>query len=192
MQSDRKIVIDLGCNDRTLLGYDRVIRVDLNKTAPDIVISDFNNSSLPFPDNYADEIHCYHVLEHLQSPAKFLKEICRVAKPNADVFVAVPHYSAPVAYGDPSHLHQFSLLYFYYFGEKFKYEDCFRVKGHKFTILPTTLIRYADQPIPSLFKRFLAYWLQLIPNLLPPLIGDRLGGLFGGYHEMLVKMSTKK
>lgn len=187
-----KIVIDLGCNDRHLIGYKSVIRVDCIKVAPDIIVSDFNRPPLPFPDNFTDEIHCYHVLEHLERPVDLLREIYRIGKNGSDVFIGVPHFSAPVAYGDPSHKHRFSLLYFYYFGEKFSFEDMFGVHSVKFIVMPTTFLRYKDQPEPSLFKRILSKVLQFIPNSIPPLIADRFGPFFGGYHEIFVHLKIIK
>jgi SAM-dependent methyltransferase len=189
--NDKKI-IDLGCNNRKLIGTENIIRVDLIKSAPDIIEADFNKPPLPFSDSFADEIHCYHVLEHLKEPALFLEEINRISKPNAKILIAVPHYSSPVAYGDPTHLHQFSLLYFYYYGEMFNFKKIFSVKNAFFTIIPTALMRYQDQKRPSFKKMILAKLIEFIPNRLPPLIADRLGGYFGGYHEVWVELINIK
>lgn len=187
-----KIVLDLGCNNRKLIGIDNLIRVDLKKEAPDIIEADFDKPPLPFQDNYADEIHCYHVLEHLKEPVSFLEELNRIGKPNIKIFIAVPHYSSPVAYADPTHLKRYSLLYFYYFGELFNMRNMFRVADTVFTIIPTARMRYEDQKKASFKKRMLASIIEYLPNILPPLISDRLGGYFGGYHEIAVELINIK
>lgn len=191
-KNNEKIIIDLGCNNRRLKCEHDLIRVDINKESTDIVKADFNKPPLPFKDNYADEIHCYHVLEHLENHLSFLDEINRIGKKNSKIFIAVPHFSSTVAYGDPSHLHQFSLLFFYYFGERFCHKKLFNVAKTRYTIIPTALLRYEDQEKPSLKKRIFAKVIEFIPNILPPLIADRLGGYFGGYHEIFVELINIK
>jgi SAM-dependent methyltransferase len=86
-----------------------VIRLDINPdTKPDI-IWDLNNHPLPFGDNEFDEIHAYHVLEHLASQGdyKFFfrewNEYYRILKPEGHIFAVVPYYRGQWAWGDPGH-----------------------------------------------------------------------------------------
>jgi SAM-dependent methyltransferase len=64
---------------------------------------------LPFPDDSADEIHAYEVLEHCgqQGDYKFFfaqwSDFWRVLKPAGIIFGTVPLPTSPWAWGDPSH-----------------------------------------------------------------------------------------
>ncbi|MEM1135154.1 MAG: methyltransferase domain-containing protein [Bacteroidota bacterium] len=57
-----------------------------------------DGENLPFEDNVFDYVICCHVLEHVENPAKFLKEMTRVAKRG---YIEVPsllgEYLAPKA-----------------------------------------------------------------------------------------------
>lgn len=91
-------VIDMGCGDcqykKDILEIaDEYIGVDWEKsqhTCCEVdVFTDLSNC-LPFPDDYADTIICFQVLEHLAEPAKFLRECFRVLSPQGHLIVNVP------------------------------------------------------------------------------------------------------
>lgn len=46
--------------------------------------------SLPFPDNHFDFVECRAILEHVQDPFQCARELVRVAKPGADLWLEVP------------------------------------------------------------------------------------------------------
>lgn len=46
--------------------------------------------SIPFPDSSFDVVICNHVLEHVDSDAKAMQEICRVLKPGGYAILQVP------------------------------------------------------------------------------------------------------
>lgn len=82
--------LNLGCGPRLLSGF---INVDLPNNwsgkQPDVV-SDIR--SLPFGDGYADEVHAYHVLEHLYrwEAETTLTEWLRVLKPGGKLILELP------------------------------------------------------------------------------------------------------
>ncbi|HJH27263.1 MAG TPA: hypothetical protein C5S37_10990 [Methanophagales archaeon] len=47
---------------------------------------------LPFKPNTFDEIHCFHVLEHVHEPEKVISELERCLRRNGKLFVSVPHH----------------------------------------------------------------------------------------------------
>jgi len=47
--------------------------------------------SMPFPDNYFKFVHCYHVLEHVNSPQKVLMEFKRVLTEDGVIFIGFPN-----------------------------------------------------------------------------------------------------
>ncbi|MDZ7670881.1 MAG: class I SAM-dependent methyltransferase [Gammaproteobacteria bacterium] len=52
---------------------------------------------LPFPDDHFDVVIAEQILEHLQRPDRALQEICRVARPGAQVIIGVPIFPGPIA-----------------------------------------------------------------------------------------------
>lgn len=88
----REIVrLNLGCGPKLLPGY---VNVDLannwSGVQPDVVAD--VTAPLPFDDNYADEVHAYHVLEHLLrwKVEDCLREWTRVLRPGGQLILEMP------------------------------------------------------------------------------------------------------
>ncbi len=113
-----EVILNLGCGATKIpnsIGVDSVALdgfVDL--------VHDLNVEPYPFEDNYADEIHFYHVLEHLQQPLKKLEEIHRILKPGGILYMRIPHFSSMGAFSDLTHIKPFGYTSFDCF-EKDKY-----------------------------------------------------------------------
>lgn len=72
----------------------------------------------PFSDNEFDKIYSNHVMEHLNDIVSFMKEIYRIGKPWAKVFLRTPHASCTYStYSDPTHKRWFTTQTFEYFNE---------------------------------------------------------------------------
>jgi len=85
------------------------ITLDINKDHNPDVVWDLNKLPLPFKDNMFDEIHAYHVIEHLgtqgdyESFFNFFNEIYRIIKHDGLFFAVTPHWNNEWAFGDPGH-----------------------------------------------------------------------------------------
>ena len=85
------ILINLGAGDRHLNGF---INVDMAdnwcKKSPDVAAD--ISKTLPFPDEYADEIHAYHVVEHFYRYHidDILIDWIRVLKPGGKMVLEMP------------------------------------------------------------------------------------------------------
>jgi len=96
----------------------KVIRLDINKDVEPNIIWDLNNHPLPFKDREFDEIHAYHILEHLahQGDWRFFfnewNEYYRILKPNGLFIGVVPTPYSKWAWGDPGHTRLFPKEYF--------------------------------------------------------------------------------
>ena len=112
-QSRPKVVLELGCGPikkvPDSIAIDRV-----NEDHVDI-LADFNQGLGFLSDNSVDEIHSYHLLEHLDDLEGFLREVHRVLKPGGQKIGTVPHFANPFFYSDYTHKNTFGLYSFSYF-----------------------------------------------------------------------------
>ena len=90
----------------------RVIGVDIDQTVLDNVDLDetivINDNRLPFSDNSFDLVWSDFVLEHIEKPRIFIKEIYRVLKPKSSFFFRTPnkyHYVSIIASITPNWFH---------------------------------------------------------------------------------------
>lgn len=104
------IIINIGCGKTRIPGSMGVDRVDIPGYVD--VVHDLNVTPYPFEANFADEIHFYHVLEHLDNPVEKLEEIHRVLKPAGVLYMRVPHFSSNGAFTDITHKRPFSYFSF--------------------------------------------------------------------------------
>lgn len=100
--------LNLGSGHNKCPGYINVDRAH----APDVV-HDLESFPWPWPDSSVDEIRASHVLEHLgRDPMVFIgvmKEMYRVCKPGAKVFIVVPHPRHDDFLNDPTHVRPITL-----------------------------------------------------------------------------------
>lgn len=75
------------------------------------------NKILPYKSNYFDSVFAFDIIEHVDSPYKFLQEIQRILKKNGIVFIQTPNINSIFekitkdkwfGYSDETHLHLFS------------------------------------------------------------------------------------
>jgi len=76
--------LDIGCGKAKTCQ----INVDINRQVKPTVVCDAQH--LPFKNNVFQYIYSSHVIEHLTNPALMLKEINRVATPNAIIILKFP------------------------------------------------------------------------------------------------------
>ncbi len=129
-------VLDIGCgtglNGRMLQAHHPGIQisgVDLlerDQVPPfyDYRVVNLEAGTLPFPDASFDAVVCTHVLEHLHAPVRIGREINRVMKIGARIYLETPNWTSALApsfgfrreqhnpfnfYDDPSHVRPWSL-----------------------------------------------------------------------------------
>jgi len=66
----------------------------------------------PFEDESVDEVHMYHVLEHLNNPLQKVEELHRILKVGGKLFIRVPHFSSMGAFSDITHIRPFGYASF--------------------------------------------------------------------------------
>lgn len=98
-------VLDLGCGPGNLLpmiGAQHVVGVDPSDSLlriartrtqnhPEIQLIKAFAEKLPFADHVFDRIVCSEVMEHVRNPEDVIREMKRVAKPDARIVITVPN-----------------------------------------------------------------------------------------------------
>lgn len=97
--------LNLGCGKDIKKGY---INVDFEKFPGVDKVYDLNKKPYPFKKNSFKEILMRNILEHLENPYEVMKEIWRIAKPNARIKIRVPHFSSCNVWGDLQHKRGFN------------------------------------------------------------------------------------
>ena len=152
-----KIVLNIGCGKTRIpdsIGVDRVLIENFVDVVHDLDIIPY-----PFGNNYADEIHFYHVLEHLQEPIKKLEELHRILKQNGVLYMRVPHFSSMGAFSDLTHRRPFGYTSFDCFEEK-HYQNFYTAV--RFKILKKKIKYFGLYPNDGIYEQYIhknqSYW----------------------------------
>lgn len=94
-----------------------IVTVDHLELSGVDIVCDLNLGFPDLPDNSVDEISSGNVLEHVDNLDFLMKEIHRVLKPGGEKHIAVPHFSNPYFYSDPTHKRFFGYYSFYYYSK---------------------------------------------------------------------------
>lgn len=105
-----RVILNMGCGKTRIPDQIGVDRVKIEGFVD--VVHDLDVLPYPFPDDYADEIHMYHVLEHLHNPLQKMEELYRVLKPGGILYMRVPHFSSMGAFTDITHIRPFGYTSF--------------------------------------------------------------------------------
>lgn len=184
--------LDIGCGKYK---QDGAIGID-HSDLPEIDIKhDLNIFPWPLKESSFSEIHCYHVLEHVQDVVRFMQEIYRVSEDGAKVYIKVPHASCSKSlWTDPTHYRGFTTRSFL---DYFSKESYFSYYANTNFIVESQKLNYClydgkrDTKIPR--------WWQNIWNKLGNInfttqeIFERiLANYIGGFEELDVILTVKK
>lgn len=121
--------LHLGCGRTILEGW---INLDLIKLPGVDVVANLDecaNVKLPFEDDYFEEFYGSHLIEHIKNALPMMQELHRIAKPNAKATFRCPYGSSDEAFEDPTHVRQYFLNSFGYFGQPFYWRADYGYRG---------------------------------------------------------------
>lgn len=108
-------ILDAGCGSGIARSFNPYwqanVFMDIEKPPRRIgnfVVGDVNH--LPFRNNIFSEVHCNHVLEHLENPIVAIKELIRTSSDM--VLIRVPHRFSVNAKADKTHISFFNKTWF--------------------------------------------------------------------------------
>jgi len=191
----KKVILNMGCGKTRIPDSIGVDGVKIEGFVD--VVHDLNVVPYPFEDNYAEEVHLYHVLEHLDNPVEKLEEIHRLLKPGANLYLRVPHFSSMGAFTDITHKRPFGYGSFDCF-EKNHYQHFYTKVAYEvlkkeikyFGLYPNTGVyeRYIHpNKCPRLVRPFVLF-LNFLINLSPVLFERLWCYLVGGATEVVVTL----
>jgi len=161
--------IDLGCGRYKPKGF---VGVDVYPGAGIDIVADLNQR-FPFPDNCAEMIRAYDVIEHLENRIHTMNEIWRIAKPGATVDLFVPSTDGRGAFQDPTHISFWNINSFkYYCVEHPSYLELNQIYGFKgaFSIISLEHYQSNDEVIHvravlKVLKQSTQFLQELLPDL---------------------------
>lgn len=155
--------LNLGCGKRPIPG---TLGVDVVALDAVDVIADFDGVPLPFAPNSIDEIHAYHILEHLRELDRVMEELHRICRHGARIVIEVPYFSCVGAFGDPTHVRFFTYNTFRFWAQKTDQANWFA--SARFEITRRRLvfgkahrllgIAWWANRWPNVYENFFAFW----------------------------------
>jgi len=146
---DKKI-LHVGCGKTKIPGS---ICVDIVEIPGFVdIVHDLNKYPYPFTNNSFDEIHMYHVLEHLDNPLKTIEEMHRILKIGGIFYIRVPHFSSMGAFSDITHKRPFGYSSFDCFEEANSYHFYTKVK---FKIIKKKIKYLSHCPNKGIYDKYI-------------------------------------
>lgn len=152
------LVIDFGCKKNKIPG---TVGVDIDPQSDADVLHDLNKFPYPFEVNYADKIFATHIIEHLDDPVRFIREIHRVLKPGGVACIETSHFSNYISYAEPEHKLYYSYFMFGNILDKAKVS--FEIKKYQIRFYKTFRffgIQFLANKFPENYERF---WTFMFP-----------------------------
>jgi len=136
------------------------INLDSDKNLKADIYHNINKFPWPFPDNTFSEIHCFHILEHVDNLIETMQEIKRISKKGAIIKIKVPLFPSIHSVSDPTHKRYFTYITFNYFTDKSFYNiPRFNIKTRKIKFSWSNKTKWLDKLInlaPVFYSRFLS------------------------------------
>ncbi|MBI5048545.1 MAG: methyltransferase domain-containing protein [Deltaproteobacteria bacterium] len=155
-------MLDIGCGKNKIHG---AIGLDIHKTPATDVVCDLDKFPYPFRSNTFDKIYMMDVLEHLDDIKGVMEDVYRIAKPRAEVYIRVPHFSSTHAYGDFTHKHFFNTESFNYFTGNFPQYDFYssakfyktKIKINFWRLHRINGISFLANKFPLFYEKYLGF-----------------------------------
>lgn len=110
-----RVSLELGCG--ATKRDDHAIGIDVRDEPGVDIVGDVFDALQEFPASSVDAVASEHFFEHIDDLPRLMGEIARVLKPGGRLTVAVPHFSNPWYYSDPTHRRFFGLYTFCYLAD---------------------------------------------------------------------------
>ncbi|MEP6679426.1 MAG: class I SAM-dependent methyltransferase [Betaproteobacteria bacterium] len=107
-----RVELELGCGERKR--SPGAIGIDLRDLPGVDLVGDVFDALAAFAPASVDAVASHHFFEHVDDLPRLMRDVARVVRPGGELVVAVPHFSNPWYYSDPTHRRHFGLYTFCY------------------------------------------------------------------------------
>jgi len=142
--------LNIGCGRDIMDGW---INLDLKKGEGVNVVHNLNKFPYPFKDNTFDRIWASQIIEHLENPERFIRELWRISKEGAKIVVGTVHFSSPTVWGDITHKRPYQSDTLNWCNIKYKETTCLSLinSSKEFFVVNSTIhFRYFLKPLKYL------------------------------------------
>ncbi len=184
--------LDIGCGRNKIDGATGMDGVGL----PGVdIVHELNDFPWPIKNNVFDEIHCNHVLEHIDDVVRTMQEIYRISKNQAKIHIKVPHAScSKTVWTDPTHKRGFTCRTFL---DYFSKDSKFGYYSNVNFLLISQKMNYClyngsrDTKIPRWWQSIWNYFGNL--SFSTQEIFERIfANWIGGFEELEVELEVRK
>lgn len=155
--------LNLGCGTDIKKGF---INVDCIEGKGVDKVHDLNSYPYPFKDSSMNEIFAQDIMEHLDNPNDFTRELWRIGANDCKIHIRVPHFSSVYAWSDMTHKRPFGAMSFNHYDVTKK--SCtslnslskvkFKVRPHlNFGILKYLGFGFVFNKMPFIYERYLSF-----------------------------------
>jgi len=155
--------INIGCGTNIKEGF---TNIDLIKNKGVDIVHNLNEYPYPFKDSSVEEIYARDIIEHLDDPNQFIRELWRIGKPNCKIWIRTPHFSSLYAWADLTHKRPFSYFVFDHYDITKKESTSliektyvkFKVDGHlNFGKISAFGLQRIFNKFPFIYERYFSY-----------------------------------
>lgn len=175
--------LNLGCGEFKKPGY---INVDFDSVSTPDIRHDLNVFPYPFEDDAFELVEADHVLEHLESPFRAMRELHRITRRGGAIVVRVPHFSR--GFTHPEHRCGFDVTFPFYFQPSFKggYQGVeLELRGLRLSWFAQPYLKETVLPRPVHFlARLAGRVLDFLANRAPFFCSRAWCYLVGGFEEV--------
>jgi SAM-dependent methyltransferase len=142
--------LNVGCGRDIRKGW---VNLDGVKFEGIDVVHNLDKFPYPFKDNTFEEVWAQQIIEHLDHPQEFVKELWRISKPGAKVVIGTVHFSSPCVWGDITHKRPYQSDSLNWCNIKYKKSKNFSLvnSGNEFFIVKSSIhFRYFFKPLKYL------------------------------------------
>ena len=132
IKEDKPLVrLNVGCGRNIIPGWINIdsASIDGVNMIAELDSLDGSRICLDLSNDTVDEFLLSHVLEHIRYPLPLMKELHRIAKPDAVMTVRVPYGSSDDAFEDPTHVRQYFIGSWGYFSQPFYWRADYGYRG---------------------------------------------------------------
>lgn len=155
--------LNLGCGTDIKKDF---INVDYMEGKGVDLVHDLNSYPYPFKDSSMKEIFAQDIMEHLDNPNDFIRELWRIGANGCKIYIRVPHFSSVYAWSDMTHKRPFGRMSFNHYDVK--KQECtslnsisdvkFKVNSYiNFGILKYLGFRWIFNKMSFIYERYLSF-----------------------------------